>query len=258
MFVDTHCHLNDERYDLAAELELCRQNSVAAALIIGTNEKDSQRAVQICEENTHWVTLGAAVGIHPEEVSGVSLHWYSLIQHLATSPTVWAIGEIGLDYHWHPEEKELQKEILVQQLDLARQLKKPVVFHLRDCFDDFWKLMDDQPPLPGAVLHCFSGELDDALRAVERGWYVGFTGAVTFAKAHELRKIAASLPINRVLSETDCPYMAPVPHRGKENHPAWVPLIVRQLAQLFNVTELEMAQQIECNVRSLFGVSFNV
>lgn len=255
VFFDSHCHLNDPRYDFDAELELCAQKGVAGGVIVGTNLQDSARALSLARRaGEQGFAFGASCGVHPEEVEGAQGDWLDQLQQLASDPYCVAIGEVGLDYHWQPYDPELQKAVLTPQLEMARQLGKPVIFHLRDCHADFWSFMEGQDPLPGAVMHCFDGSLGDALRGLEQGWYVGFTGAVTFKRSDELRAIVAALPKERLLSETDCPYMAPVPHRGKENRPAFLPFVVEEMAKAQGLAPEAMAAQLAANGKALFGL----
>jgi TatD DNase family protein len=165
---------------------------------------------------------------------------------------VTAIGEIGLDYYRNLSPKDAQQQALEQQINLALQLRLPVIIHCRDAYDDLLPILA-RYPLRG-VLHCFSGELHHAQRAVEMGWYLGIGGVVTFKNAHTLREVVQRVPLENLLLETDAPYLAPMPHRGKRNEPAYIPLIARMVASLKNVPLEELATVTTQNARCLFSL----
>lgn len=255
-FYDSHCHLNDPQYDVAAELELCRRACVGALMVVGTTLQDSRRALEIAlQYGDDGPALGASCGLHPEEIAAADDDWGGQLEALLSHPCCLALGEVGMDYHWHPFNPAAQARVLETQWHLAIRHKKPVIFHLRDCHAAFRDFVKAMPPLPcGAVMHCFGGTKEDAAFGLDRGWYVGFTGAITFKRADALREVAAYVPTDRILSETDCPYMAPVPHRGKVNHPAWVEAVCRCLAQVKGVSVQAMADAVCANGAALFGL----
>ena len=246
MLVDTHCHLNFDSFDLdrAAVVERAAQAGVNRILNPGIDVQTSRAAVELVQA---FPAVFAAVGVHPNDASGWSDITLGELRLLAAQPKVVAIGEIGLDYYWQRTERSVQIKAFEQQLDLAADLGLPVVVHVRDASQDDRRAMQDaleilvrwqshlaahSPDLasrPG-VLHSFSGDLDDARRAAASQFCVGVTGPVTFKKAEILRQVAAGLPVDHLLIETDAPFLTPHPHRGERNEPAYVRYIAEKIA----------------------------
>ena len=251
MLVDTHCHLNFESFDLdrAAVLAKALQTGVERVLNPGIDVETSRAAVDLAEV---YPAVYAAVGVHPNDAGTWSETTLDELRQLASHPRVVAIGEIGLDYYWERTEHTIQHLIFEKQLELAAELGLPVVIHVRDQGPDDHSAMSDaldilrdwqlslvtrSPDLasrPG-VLHSFSGDLKDALRAVSSGFCVGITGPVTFNKADVLRQVATELPVESLLIETDAPFLTPHPHRGERNEPAYVCFVAEKIAALRNL-----------------------
>lgn len=263
MLVDTHCHLNFESFDLdrAAVLERAAQAGVGRMLNPGIDLETSRAAVELAQT---YPAVYAAVGIHPNDGSTWNAATLDELRCLAAHPKVAAIGEIGLDYHWERTEHSVQREIFQDQLELAAELGQPVVIHVRDASPDDRRAMGealdiliewqqslaaqglDLADRPG-VLHSFSGDLDDALRAAAHKFWIGLTGPVTFKKAEILRQVAAGVPVDRLLIETDAPFLTPHPHRGERNEPAYVRYIAEKIAAVRN---LEMEQLVQITTES--------
>lgn len=254
-YLDSHCHLNSEelRHQVPQELQLCRDAGVAAMVVVGTTLDDSCEAVELSRQ---WKDFGlrAACGIHPHDSAKVPADWEGQLKELMVLPEVCALGEIGLDYYYDFSPRDVQRRVLSRQLELAHELDSPVIFHVRDAFDDFWSVIDQGPAPRRAVLHCFGGTLDDALKGIERGWFIGVTGVVTFAKADEFRSIVAQIPVESLLCETDCPWMAPVPYRGKTNRPSWVVQVYQRVAQVKGLALDDLTRQLWLNGQNLFGL----
>jgi TatD DNase family protein len=251
IWTDTHCHLNHPDFASDAGLVWSRAKDagVHAAVVVGYDLASSESALQVAERlDGCW----ASVGIHPHDAVQCDENALLQLHRLASHPRVTAIGEIGLDYYRNLSPKDAQQQALEQQINLALQLRLPVIIHCRDAYDDLLPILA-RYPLRG-VLHCFSGELHHAQRAVEMGWYLGIGGVVTFKNAHTLREVVQRVPLENLLLETDAPYLAPMPHRGKRNEPAYIPLIARMVASLKNVPLEELATVTTQNARCLFSL----
>jgi TatD DNase family protein len=235
--------------DAAAALARAREGGVRGFVVPGTKLDDAPQAVKLAaEHNDVW----AAVGFHPHEAKDCDDAAFAEIERLATDARVVAIGECGLDYHYMHSPRETQIAVLERHIDLAQRIGKPVIIHNRESTDDMVALLEKS----GArgVLHSFTESLDVATRLIDRGWFISFSGIVTFRTAEPLREVARVLPHDRVLIETDTPYLAPVPFRGRDNEPAYVIKIAELLASLWNVPLAEVAAQTTSNFEQLFGV----
>ena len=269
-YIDTHAHYFDRKYGaqeggaeaILTSDEFCA--CVRAVINVGTNLQNSRTAV---EQAGKYPFMAAAVGIHPEDAQGLpdgppldpeselaTLRAWLSDSAARVRDKIVAIGEIGLDYYWEPMDKPLQKAFFEGQLSLAAELGLPVIIHDReahgDCFDTVLKY-----PTVRGVFHGYSGSAEMAKELTRRGWYIAFGGASTFKNAQRVRSVVASVDINRLLLETDCPYMAPVPHRGKLNHSALIPCIADVIAPLHGMTTEELADVTNRNAEALFGLS---
>jgi TatD DNase family protein len=271
VLTDTHCHLDSEAFDAdrGAVVERARAAGIVRLLSPGTTVASSERCIQIAGEHP---SVHAAVGIHPTETEPVNSANIDRLRELARHAKAVAIGEIGLDYYWvrDPARQAQQREALHVQLLLASELEKPVVLHAREhadahdgpCMEDLLGLLDKwlreleaqgrRPAMPG-VLHSFSGSLDAARRAIRMGFYIGITGPVTYKNAGFRREVVAQLPLDRLLIETDAPYLAPVPHRAKRNEPAYVSHIADKIADVQSRDQQEVVAVTGDNAARLFG-----
>jgi TatD DNase family protein len=232
MLIDTHTHLDDPRYndDREAMIARAREAGVEAFITIGCDRSTSQAAVALAERHSF---VYASIGVHPHEVKHISDGWYYDFRRLAQNKNVVAYGEIGLDYHYNHSSPKEQRERFREQLQLARELKLPVIIHTREAQEDTINIMKEEKASDvGGVFHCFSGDAWLAKDALDLGFYLSFSGILTFQNATMLREIAKNTPLDRVLIETDCPYLTPVPYRGKRNEPAYVTFVARQLAEI--------------------------
>lgn len=250
MFIDTHTHLHHAEFDADRDATLDRARSVGVevCLAIATDVADSRRAVEFAGNHSD---VFASVGVHPHEAAGLTTEGLEALARLAGSERVVAWGEIGLDYYYEHSPQDAQRERFIDQLATAYRVGLPLILHTRDAWDDTFRILD-QHPHRGGVFHCFTGEREHAEAAISRGFFVSFSGIVTFAKAQALQAVAAHVPLDRVLIETDCPFLAPVPNRGKRNEPAFVSLVAQKLAELRNVPLEEIARCSRENARRCF------
>jgi TatD DNase family protein len=250
-FVDSHCHLAMHE-EADAALERAREAGVTGFLVPATTLDDAPAAVAVAERNED---VWAAVGFHPHEAKDFDDRAESIIDGLLAKKRVIAVGEIGLDYHYDHSPREMQKKVMVRHLDLARSNDLPVIIHNRESTDDLLEILsgEDGRDIRG-VLHSFTETWEVAERLIDLGFYISFSGIVTFRSADALREAARRVPRERTLIETDTPYLAPVPHRGKKNEPAWVVKVAEQLADLWGVGLDEVAEVTTRNFETLFGV----
>lgn len=281
-FIDTHAHYFDRKYATLAEngdpatREAALmgadtllsspdfQSAVCGIINVGTNLENSRVAV---EQAGKYPFMAVAVGIHPEDAQGLpdgtpldpdtaltALEaWVSNPARRKVDKIV-AIGETGLDYYWQPVNKDLQKVFFEGQMEIARRTGLPVIIHDREAHGDCFETVLKYPDVKG-VFHCYSGSAEMAKELVRRGWYIAFGGTATFPTANRVREAVATVPLSRLLLETDCPYMAPVPFRGKLNHSGLIPHIADVIAPLHSVTVEALSEAVNANAEALFGLS---
>ncbi len=249
--VDTHCHLDDEQFsaDRDAVIERALAAGVSRMVAIGTGNgpPDLEVAIRLADR---YDSMLATTGVHPHNAAQAGEETLIRLRELARHPKVIAMGEIGLDYHYDFAPREVQQRVFADQLALAAELELPAVIHTREAWDDTWQLLE---AFPGTViLHCFSGGPDEARRAMDRGYYLSFGGIVTFPKALAVQEAARLASLDRMLIETDAPYLAPVPHRGKRNEPAFVAVTARRMADLRGVSPEQIAATTTTNFERAF------
>jgi len=253
--IDTHCHLTFEPLsdDVTAVLERSRAAGVTSWITVGTSVGDSGRVVELAGRIDG---LSATVGIHPHGAKDAREEALAQIRELAGRPKVVAIGETGLDFHYNFSKQPAQKEVFAAHLEIARQLDLPVVVHSRNAFDETMEILDRSGKgLRGVVFHCFGGDADQARAVLDRGYYISFTGVVTFKNAHIARQAAQVVPIERLMIETDCPYMSPEPMRKqKVNEPALMVHTARFLAELKEMELADFAARTKANSVAFFGL----
>ncbi|MBP5216468.1 MAG: TatD family hydrolase [Bacilli bacterium] len=254
-YLDSHCHINDDvLYPIRDELiSRAREAGVGYLLVIGWDVESSKKAVEIAHE---YENVYAAVGIHPENLDGINEDSLKQIEELAHDDKVVAIGEIGLDYHWFHEKEhhELQKVWFIKQIELANKLNLPISIHAREATGDLLEILKHHPVNRSGVLHCYSGSPESLKEFAKLGFYFGFDGPITYKNAVEPKESVKVCPMDKILTETDSPYLTPVPFRGKQNEPAYIPHILAQMASLKEVGEDEMAEQVRKNFEKLFSV----
>jgi TatD DNase family protein len=256
MFIDTHTHLDDARFndDRESVITRAREAGVEAFVTIGCDLATSQAAVSLTERYP-WVY--ASIGVHPHEVRHIGHDWYDAFRGLARTKKVVAYGEIGLDYHYNHSSPKEQRERFREQVQLARELALPIIIHTRDAQDDTVGILKEENASEvGGVFHCFSGDARLAKDALDLGFHLSFSGIVTFQNAAMLRDIAKTVPLDRLLIETDCPYLTPVPYRGKRNEPAYVTRVAAQLATLHPpLSPEELGRSTTENAKRLFKIA---
>ncbi|MDX1689311.1 MAG: TatD family hydrolase [Candidatus Promineifilaceae bacterium] len=255
MLFDTHCHLDFERFDEDRD-EVVARAAAAGVTRIVVPALDLENAPVVLDLADRYEAVYAAVGVHPNSSAGWEDGWIDRLRELAEHEKVVAIGEIGLDYYWDRSAKETQQRALAKQLALATELDLPVIIHNRESDADVLRLLA-QSPLRGkerpGVLHSFLTTWETAEAALEMGYYLGFTGPLTYPKNDELRAVVERVPLDRLLIETDAPFLSPQAHRGKRNEPAFVQLIATQMAEILGLKEATIAAMTTDNAACLFG-----
>lgn len=253
VLIDSHAHIYYPDYDddFDAMLQRAADAGVAAILVVGTDLESSRRAVELAERHPQ---LYASVGVHPHDAGRVTEEWYDEIRRLAlASPRVVAIGEIGLDFYRDRSPRDVQEVVFRRLLRLANELDKPVIVHDRDAHEPVLACIADEGISRG-VLHCFSGDEAMAARAIAMGLYISIPGTITYPGNELLRQVVRSTSIDRMLVETDCPYLTPVPYRGRRNEPAYVRLAAERLAEVKGLSPEDVARVTTKNVADLFGI----
>lgn len=255
MFVDSHCHLDDAAFDPDREPVIARARAAGLRYLLtigcGSGPDELEAGISIAARHEEIYT---SVGIHPQEAARAEEQHFAKLAQAAGQPKVLAVGEIGLDYFRAEPPREAQKRALVRQLEIARAAKLPIILHCRDAWADLTDIIAAhwQAAGLGGILHCFSGTLEDARRFLDGGFLVSFAGNVTYKKADGLRAVARQVPLDRLLTETDSPYLAPVPYRGKRNEPAFVVETARALGELHGLSAEEMGERAAENFLRFF------
>ena len=253
MLFDTHAHMDDRSFDEDRGELLAALPGKGISLLMnpGCSYESSLNAIALAEGYDY---IYAAVGSHPDVADEVDEALIEKYRNLCSQhPRVKAIGEIGLDYHYEDIPRDIQKRAFRLQMELARELELPVIVHEREAHEDGLKIVDEFPTVKG-VFHCYSGSLEMAKELIKRGWYIGFTGVLTFKNARKAIEVAANIPLDRIVIETDCPYMAPVPFRGKRNDPGLVCHMANKLAELRDLTPEEAARITLENGKRLYRI----
>jgi TatD DNase family protein len=254
--IDSHCHLADRAFaaDLPAVVERAKQAGVEAALcILSAGDEEERAAAARVRES--WPAVRFAAGVHPHNAGQFADRdddLDAIVRRAIASESACAVGEIGLDYHYDFAPRDVQRRVFARQALLARELDLPIVIHTREAADDTFGVLRDVSGVRG-VFHCFTGDRAMARRALDAGFHVSLSGIATFPKADELREVAKIVPEDRLLLETDAPYLAPVPHRGKRNEPAFVVEVAGRLAEVLGVPAEALRARAAANFASLFG-----
>ena len=252
MYFDTHAHLNDERYDedRAEVVRALPESGVTLVLNASSDMPSSRSTLELCEQ-IPWIY--GAVGVHPHSAQDMQEQDFDELRNLTAHEKIKAIGEIGLDYHYDFSPRDVQRARFRDQLHLARELGLPVVIHDREAHEDCLNILRDFTDLK-VVYHCYSGSLEYAKIIVGLGFYLSFNGAITFKNAKTAPTVIQWMPKERLMIETDCPYLTPVPHRGKRNTPAYVPLVAAKVAELLGMTQRQVAELTMENGKRFFQI----
>lgn len=258
--IDSHCHLNDETLCQKVDelLNEAHKNDVAIIICPSDTIKSSRLAIELANKHEE---IYAAIGIHPSEVKNTTVDYLIELKKLFNeSPKVVAVGEIGLDYHWDKDEeiKKKQRDAFINQIYLANELHLPIIVHSRDAIEDTLKILKEHKPICGGVMHCYSGPAELVDDFIKIGMYISFGGPVTFTNAKTPKEACLKTPLDKLLVETDSPYLSPHPFRGQENHPARVKLVLQSVANIKNISEEEASLVTSQNVAKLFHVKTNI
>ena len=263
MFVDSHAHLDGKQFDSDREQVIARAREAGVATMVAIGNGDGppefDAGIRLAEK---YPFLYATIGIHPHEARLASDHAYAEMERLARHPKVIAWGEIGLDYYYDHSPRDTQREVFIRQMELAGAARLPIVIHCRpsdnseNAWDDCLQLIQEQwaPKGIGGILHCFTGNWPQAKRALDMGFMISFAGNITFPKAQQIRDAALEVPLDRMFIETDCPYLAPIPHRGKRNEPAYVKETARKIGELRGRSMEEVGEQTASNFYNFFKI----
>ena len=251
--IDTHCHLNDKALfsDLDNVIERAKNAGVDKMIVVGWDKESSELAIKIAEQ---YDFIYAIIGFHPENIFDINDETLYETLELYKHPKVVAIGEIGLDYHWtkEPEKHLLQKEYFIKQIDFANKVGLPISIHSREAFEDTLNILKEHKPEHGGVMHCYSGSVENLKDIINLNLYIGLDGPVTFTNAKTPKEVAAEIPLERLVVETDCPYLSPHPLRGTVNEPANISLIVDAIAVARGMSKKHLLDVLYQNSCELF------
>lgn len=250
MIIDTHMHIFDERYENQEEtIKFALENNVKKMIIVGFDKESSLKALELSKK---YDFIYLSVGLHPSEVKKEEDKELIWLKDILNNEKVISIGEIGLDYYWDKTFKEEQKHYFKKQIELAKEYNLPIIVHCRDAVQDCFDILKDSNVK--GVMHCYSGSLEMAKEFIKRGYYLGIGGVVTFKNAVEIKRVVEEIDINFLLSETDSPYLTPVPFRGKLNQPAYTKYVVEEIAKIKNLPMEKVEETLEENTKRLFNI----
>ncbi|MGN1165644.1 MAG: TatD family hydrolase [Lachnospiraceae bacterium] len=251
MIFDTHAHYDDEKFDEDREdlLNSMAENGVGTIVNVSASYSSCERVTDMVQD---YPFMYAAVGVHPDEVGALNEETFARMKELFSRDKVVAVGEIGLDYYWDNESHDLQKKWFIRQLELARELDLPVLIHSRDAAADTMEIMKEHAMGLRGVIHCYGYSREMAQEYVKMGFYIGVGGVVTFKNGRRLKETVEAIPLTSIVLETDCPYLAPEPYRGKRNNSSYIKHVAEEVARLKHVTCEEVLRQTEENARKLY------
>ncbi len=251
MYVDTHCHLDDPRFNVDEEIKNYLRVGVTKVINVACNLQSSLIGKEL---SSKYESVYFGAGFHPSDANDYDQKAEDQIIKLLSDQKCVAVGEIGLDYHWQPFDKEVQQKVFLRQLELAKEFKLPVSVHSRDATEDMQNILKENKSklAYGGVMHCFSGSIETAKELLDLGFYLGFGGTVTFKNAKKTVEVARYCPNDRILTETDCPYLSPEPYRGQTNSPERIPIITSFISNLKNLDNVQFANVIMENAKRLF------
>lgn len=257
MFVDTHVHLNAEQYekDLQEVIDRALEAKVETMVVVGFDRKTILRTMELIEEY-HFIY--GVIGWHPVDAIDCTEDDLKWIESLSAHPKIVGIGETGLDYYWDKSPKDVQQELFRKQIHLAQKVNLPIIIHNRDATGDVVRILQEENAASvGGVMHCFSGSVETARECIEMNFMISLGGPVTFKNARMPKEVATEIPLKYLMIETDAPYLAPHPHRGKRNEPGLVPLVAEEIARLKELPIEEVAHATTFNAKKFFGIDNN-
>ncbi|SJZ75591.1 TatD family hydrolase [Selenihalanaerobacter shriftii] len=255
MLVDTHAHIDFPKFDQDRQqvIKRAKESNLKYIINVGADEESSRRSVDLANEEE---MIYAVVGVHPHEAKTVADKTYQQLKEWSTKDKVVAIGETGLDYHYDNSPRQVQREVFRKHIQLAKEVDLPLVIHSREAEEETMKiLIKEDAHEVGGVIHCFGGDLEMAQQAIENNFYIAVGGVLTFNNAHQLRRVIKQIPLDRLLIETDAPYLTPAPNRGKRNEPAYVEYVAEKLAELLPYSIEKIEKTTTKNAEGLFNIS---
>jgi len=253
MIFETHAHYDDAKFDTDREMLLAElpQRGISPVINVGSSIATTKTTLSLAQE---YPFLYAAVGVHPSDVDDLNEDTYAWLKQQTTLQKTVAVGEIGLDYYWDHESHDLQKEWFIRQLELARKHNLPVLIHSREAAADTMEIMKGHAQGLNGVIHCYSYSKEMAKEYVKMGFYIGIGGVVTFKNAKKVKETVAEIPLTSIVLETDCPYLAPEPFRGKRNQSAYIQYVAEKIAEIKEISYEEVVAQTEKNARAMYGL----
>lgn len=255
MIFDSHTHLNAEQFneDIPETIERAKELGVTEMAVVGFDAPTIEKSLALSKE---YPMIQSIIGWHPTEAGSYTPEVEKNLQELLTTPKVVALGEIGLDYHWMEDPKEVQAAVFRRQIAIAKEMNLPISIHTRDAMEDTYQILKDEKIQNiGGIMHSFSGDPEWMKKFLDLGMHISLSGVVTFKKALEVQAVAKEVPLDRLLVETDAPYLAPVPYRGKRNEPGYTRYVVEKIAELRNLPFEEVAGQTTANAHRLFRLN---
>lgn len=253
MIFDTHAHYDDEQFNEDREelFTSMQENGIGTIVNVGASLRGCKDSVELAGK---YPFVYAAVGVHPDHTGDLNEETFLWLKQQSDNEKVVAVGEIGLDYYWDNESHDVQKRWFIEQLKLAREKGLPVIIHSREAAADTLEIMKEHARGLSGIIHCFSYSKEMAAEYVKMGFYIGIGGVVTFKNAKKLKDVAAAIPIEKIVLETDCPYMAPEPYRGKRNQSSYIRYVAEKIAELKAMSQEEVIAVTEKNARDLYGI----
>lgn len=254
MLVDTHTHLNDEKFDIDRDevINNAISNGVKIMINVGYNKKTIMETMKLIEE---YEGIFGVIGWHPNDASEMESEDIALIEELTHHPKIVGIGEIGLDYYWDTVPKDIQQKVFREQINLAKKVKLPIIIHDREAHQDILDILKEEKAHEvGGIMHSFSGSFEMAMECINMGFYISFSGPVTFKNAKKQKEVASKIPFNKILIETDSPYLTPEPYRGKRNQSAYVKYVAEKIAELRGIDISEVEEITTENAKKILNI----
>ncbi len=251
--IDSHSHLFSNEFDNDIDecIKRCKDNNINKIILVGFSKETNEKALNY---SSKYDIFYPTAGIHPDEADDLYLEKIEELKQFVFKNKVYAIGECGLDYHYTKENAEIQKIIFKAQIELSIEYKLPLIIHMRDATFDTYNILKEYKGRTKGIMHCYSGSLEMAYEFIKLGFYISLGGPVTFKNAKEPKEVAKNMPLNRLLVETDCPFLAPTPYRGKRNESSYVKLVALEIAKIRNISYEELEKAIDENIKELFSI----